>query len=322
MNRTKNNMMWLVWLSIPLALVTLLVIAGAAGYLFYVDSQYDQAVFSLETREYTDAQDHLEQIPSFFKDTPDLMIYAQAGEALEQKDYYNARIFFERLGSFKDSREMLREVDYRQGVALLEAGSYAEALAMLGAISDYKDSSDKMDIACKKILGLAGEEYKNGNYDGAGRYLEILTEHKKLGDAVGKYLALIQAHEKTLEDGLKSYAEMKVLYQQLTELGDFEDAEQLRVTDPFILYRLEGKWRYGSTEYMMEFRYDAATSSWYHSDFKFDWIKDKIEDRTEFTYEKGQWVRVLRFNFTAEDTMEVVWVYGGDTEIYVYQKEK
>ena len=71
--------------------------------------------------------------------------YKAAVAALDSKDYASAIDGFTALGDYKDSKEQIKEVLYRQGKDYYEQGKYSIAFTTFSQISDYKDSANIME---------------------------------------------------------------------------------------------------------------------------------------------------------------------------------
>jgi tetratricopeptide (TPR) repeat protein len=69
--------------------------------------------------------------------------YRQAKEILDKRMFSIARDAFVELGNYKNSEEMVLEVDYQEASMLFDGGAYQPALAMFEELGEYKDSNKK-----------------------------------------------------------------------------------------------------------------------------------------------------------------------------------
>lgn len=65
--------------------------------------------------------------------------YAKANEMMTNGDYDNAKALFTALGDYENSKELVKECDYRKGNFLLATKKYTSALTALSYIPGYKD---------------------------------------------------------------------------------------------------------------------------------------------------------------------------------------
>lgn len=398
------------------ALALLLMIGGIGGYYLHNKHYYDMADTAVKSQDYDIAIGDLSKVLNIFRDSPKLMQYAQAGQALNEKNFYGAeklyeglegyrdskamitkvdyrqaqsllaqndydgaRTLFDSLGEYKDSRQMAMEAEYQkashllsQGVfhlakdlftalgdykdsrqmavetdyqkalsylkagkfadsetcfsslaqqnykdsatMLLEAkyqeaqdlnkkGDYGSALLKIEEVGGYKDSELLKNKICCSLYSEGVVSYKTGQYDEARGYFSKVESY----DKSRTYLLLITAHGKTQSDANTDVSGMRMIYDQLKDLGAFEDASYLRTSDAFIFFRLEGNWKDEEGNYFNLY-YDSAKNGWYVK-YKLPYIGGtyfRIRNRelSLGSDDKG-WNRNFLFVFLSEDKMQV-----------------
>lgn len=155
---------------------SLLVLALAAGGLFlYFDSCYGDAEDSTNGHDFKAAMAALGRVPCFFRDASALMVYAQAGDALQSGQFDSAKAYYGMLGDFRDSGNMILEAGYEQASGVLAKGNYDEAKARFTELASagYKDSASLMlEADYRKAGGLL----EGGDYDSANALYGALAE--------------------------------------------------------------------------------------------------------------------------------------------------
>ncbi len=73
--------------------------------------------------------------------------YKKAQALMDAGSYREAIQVFTNLGDYKDSPEKIQEAEYGQAQAFLDDGSYDEALDAFTALGDYQDSPQKVELA-------------------------------------------------------------------------------------------------------------------------------------------------------------------------------
>ncbi|MBQ9605176.1 MAG: hypothetical protein IJR45_07175, partial [Firmicutes bacterium] len=82
--------------------------------------------------------------------------YDEAVRDFENGAYESAKSGFEALGDYKDSMEMVKECDYRQGSLLLLNGKINSAINAFSHIRDYKNRNDVVaDLAGTAVNAIS-----------------------------------------------------------------------------------------------------------------------------------------------------------------------
>ena len=149
--------------------------------------------------------------------------YNRATELMDSDKYTEAAVLFEKLGSFKDSKELAEQC--RQGTIYITAvndmnsGEYEKAVAAFDSITDFRDSSSlknycelmleetkadelisqgKLTEALAILEKLQGEQsnvdsklnelairfYENDDFENALRALDLMTEQTESGNEI------------------------------------------------------------------------------------------------------------------------------------------
>ena len=120
----------------------------------------------------------LEKI-SGYQDSKALLMqcyYYQGLALMEQGDYEGAVAFFDQAPDLAAAQEAKKECVYRPAVALLEEGKTEEALEMLNTIADYQDAAAKIrDIRIEQAQALTETQ----DYAGAIGLLETLNANEE-----------------------------------------------------------------------------------------------------------------------------------------------
>ncbi len=259
-----------VGLWVALGCAGMLLLAGGVvggGYLYFAQS-YQAAGPLMANSQTAEAIARLKPVPDWFRDTKTLRAYIAADEKLQQGDYDAARKGFSALGDFRDARDRLTDVDYRQGGALLKSGALDEAEKLLGELAqrDYKDSAEllrearyeqakkaleagDLDGASAKLTALSG--YKDADTllgDIRYRQAKSLLEAKNYDQAQPLVDALVAAGYTGSQELAKelSYQKAVVLYNSglfaealplFKALGGYQDAEQFILECQYGLYQ-------------------------------------------------------------------------------------
>ncbi len=342
----------LITLALLLAGVMVLALAGAVGYTFYIDQQYDKAVTALEHKDYAGASGSLDSVPEFFRETPALQSYAKAGELLGRGDYDGARRQFERLKDFRDSRAMVTETDYMHTKALLESKDYQGAAGLLEGLAkqSYQDSADllletqytlagqKMEAeeyeqAVELLRRLAAKKYKDAetllpqtNYRWAvalyrgGEYAQAQTLFASLGDyeKSDTYYLLTQLQLKQYK--ANGYTSQKAAFQKLLALGDEEDYVQLLTGDDWIYILLEGRWMNGKNDFVLKRNGDGWTINYTLPYVSGEFFK--IEGSIVYLgSDQAGWNKCFQLTFSSDRIM-MVRCYKDGSEYKLYRSVK
>ena len=206
-----------------LILVLILLFIAAVGIVATIliskNNSYTAAITLLENREYDKAHDEFLKLGSF-KDSPEMVLeslYQKANAQLEENQWDNATENLTSLGDYKDSAELLEDIPYRKATLLLENNAFDEATEAFTALGDYKDSKEIVaDIPYQQACYFA----ENSMDD------EALEAFAKLGDYKD---SLTKIKDITYSKGCallreKSYQEA---YDVFCSLGDYRDSNEL-----------------------------------------------------------------------------------------------
>lgn len=104
-----------------------------------------------------------------------MMKYSSASKLFNEGKYSDAQNIYKKLGTYKNSSEMVTECDYASAKALLDQGKYDEAKQAFDKISSYKDSSS-MSNEC--IYQKATSIFNDGNYEEAKSIFDSISDYK------------------------------------------------------------------------------------------------------------------------------------------------
>lgn len=282
---------------------------NASAMLEEVD--YLQAVYILAEGNFQQAKDMFTSLGDY-KDSAQMIIesdYQKAVSSLKNGDYDNAIETFGELArsKYKDAAVLLVESKYQKIMNLCDNKNYIQAFRDLKELGNYKDSANVMIQISDILYNEAIERYRIMDYLAAESDFKIIDPYKKSSS----YLLLLSARNAP-NNGY--YSTMKDIYQHLTSLGTFEDAQLLRESDPFIFYRLQGNWHGGG--YYFNLSFDKKKNSW-NINYTLPWINGeyfRINDCTLMIgSDKKGWSKEFSFTFITENKMEVYCFKNGRT---------
>ena len=93
MLKQKKKRKW-----VPICILGALGIA-AGCYFGWVEYNYQKAVEYAEAQYFDQAVESIKKVPVFFKDSPDLTLYAYAGQQMKQGHFDTAKSTFSDLGA-------------------------------------------------------------------------------------------------------------------------------------------------------------------------------------------------------------------------------
>ncbi len=315
-----------------------------------------------------------------------LVAYVDAGQLMAERKYGEANAAFEKLSGYLNADEMAKESNYRHAVQYADANDFDNAISIMTALSkmNYKDSAEKLlEIQYRNGVYLLQEkgdfkaaskifsQLSKAGYDGAEEmenetqylwafdlvekefytdayrkfasirdyadvedcldalsewmylegqtlyYAESFSEAKELFECISsyadskKYITLIDAR------GYSAWTDPEGTAEKLVDIFYFEDAAELLVSDTDIAcYFLLGNWRTsnGSYYFKMELSDDDEYSFW--SSYNLPWyggsfiIEDGIYSVSNDSYEdKPQYM----FTLLTPDSMEVYCYKNGTT---------
>lgn len=111
--------------------------------------------------------------------------YAQAEEALLERDYDRSVLIFKALGDYRDSAARVEEAlearnaaDYAQAEGLLAEKDYDGAIAAFEALGDYRDSAARAEALPEEVWASAQTLIREGKGDEALAYLLQIRRYK------------------------------------------------------------------------------------------------------------------------------------------------
>lgn len=150
------------------------------------EQRYTAAMEQLDAGNYSEAMELFGEI-DWYKDSQQAITYADAMLSMNDGKYTAAEAAFSGLEDFRDSAEMLLEIEYRRAVDLLENENYDEAAAKFEKLGDYKDAADKLketnySYGCAV---LADEDYLQASeiFEALGDYQDSSEKYQEAKDA-------------------------------------------------------------------------------------------------------------------------------------------
>lgn len=329
---------------------------GALGVFLYFGGEYSRAEDRVAAKDFVGAQQCLLKVPAFYKDSPQLMDYAQAGAALADKKFDRAKAYYVSLGDYRDARALQSEADYRKAGALLDASDfngakalyaalaqknykdsaamvseadyraatafyakndYKNALDAYSALGNYKDSKERLSGITNELFSNAVSDYRKGSYEAARSGFLLVAGYNE--DAK-KYIYLIDAHSVTVGESRYDYVHIKEIYDNLLLVGNMEDAMALKMSDVFMPYFLEGTWLYSDGSPCLSVTHPAAATGWmvdgYHLDRSYKFENGNLYRITN----DSTWVVDVTFLYVDDNTCEAT-LYG-PTQTYIIHRQK
>ena len=197
------------------SLVALIVLFAAAYF-----TTYQLAKKAADKQNYEQAQKLL-FLPDLTRlHDSDLCDYVNAQKAFDTGDYETAKELFEKLGDYKESRQLYRESVYRSAEELRKNGKYDEAKALFETL-DSQNYSDSADQVLETVYQKAEAVLKYGEFDEAIALFEDLKDkhYKDADERLNE--AVYQKAEDAAEKG-KTYTALE-LFRKLAE-ANYKDA--------------------------------------------------------------------------------------------------
>ena len=182
----------------------------------YADSEYRirqaQANRAYETGELATSLALYADLPEAYQDHADdfLAMYNEAVALMDAGSYDEAMAAFAHLQPYGDSEAQLNEAVYRKAASLAASADYDGAIALYEELGEYRDS--RMLVAQLKAEAL----YAAGNYAEAWLAYAVLPEGYQTHS--GDYAAMYDAATALLEDG--SYEDASAAFAALGEYRD------------------------------------------------------------------------------------------------------
>lgn len=168
--------------------------------------------------------------------------YNHAIEAYNQGSYLEAINSFSEIEDYKDAKHQLGCSYAKYTVQLLEQKNYEEAVSSIVQLNRYNDKNDELlelaNSAYEKAFSEAIILSNNGDYHAALSIFDVTPGKDK--DKYIEYCDIATELTQSLEK--KNLTE---LYQKITALNDFNDAEKLIDSDPTLskIKSWEGTWK-------------------------------------------------------------------------------
>lgn len=140
--------------------------------VFIPMKKYDQAMTLYNNNELVAAKDIFTEITDY-KNSSDMIVeieYLLADGMLKNEKYLEAAELYDKIGEYKDSRIKMSECYYKEGMRLFEELSYDKAAEYFVLSEDFEDSKEKY-ILCNYSLGETHFESR-GYADAVGYYIK------------------------------------------------------------------------------------------------------------------------------------------------------
>ena len=229
--------------------------------------------------------------------------YDEAVALLESGDFEGAKEQFKDLGSYNDSKDMVKECDYRLAQSHVDAKNYIEAYELYDDLGNYKDSSVKMSNLKYNLYKEGISYYSLNSYDAAKEYFNYTIGYDRTND----YLTLIDAHQGKLNDFTKLY-----------DILDLADSKKVLI-DKYAFSFLTGRWESSNGKYLSF--YKENDTSCCESNMKAAEGKNwKIEDGVHYVGDATNgWKKV--WSYTIENKNEIKVYNFSDFEHYTLKRK-
>ena len=278
---------------------------------------------------------------------PDLVAYIDAGQLLENREYAKSAEAFDALGDYEDAEELTNESNYRLALQYADKNDFSKSITLLEKLnkSGYGDSREKIKEVQYRWAWSLIEEGKYidayekledlGNYSDAQETIASLTEliyaeaqvlyskqqhkeAKKLFNFVSpyadskKYLTLINAW-----DG-GGWDDPDQTVEDLIDLFYFEDATDLLLAHGMYACRfLLGTWRTSGGGYYFKMEKAKGDDYEFWCSYNLPWFDGgsfEIDDGTYFvTLSSGEYKEMYEFTLLTPNSMEVYCYKNGST---------
>lgn len=278
---------------------------------------------------------------------PDLVAYIDAGQLLESREYAKAAETFDDLGNYEDAKDLTNESNYRLALQYADKNDFSKSITLLEKLSKngYGDSREKIkEVQYRWAWSLidegkyidAYEKLENlGNYSDAKETISALTEliyveaqvlyseqkHKEAKNLFNfvspyadskKYLTLINAW-----DG-GGWNDPDQTVEDLVDLFYFEDATDLLLAhDMYACRFLLGTWRTSGGGYYFKMEKAKGDDYEFWCSYNLPWFEGdsfEIDDGTYFvTLSSGENKEMYEFTLLTPNSMEVYCYKNGST---------
>ena len=154
-------------------------------------------------------------LPAAYQDHANdfVTMYIDAAALMDGGSYDEAIAAFTKLGNYSDSKTQINEAAYRKACALMAAGNRNDAETLLSGLNGYKDSKNL-------IAQMAADmQYENGDYAAAWDAYAALPEAYQTHSA--DYAEMYSAAETLLKDG--SYDEAAAAFTTISPYSNAAD---------------------------------------------------------------------------------------------------
>lgn len=159
---------------IVIVIVLILVLVTLYFTILIPNKQYDEAMKLYNDKQYEQAKMKFNELGDYkdSKEKQTEITYKYATELFNAKDYSNAEIEFSKIPEYKDSSERIKESIYQNATELLKNKDYTNAAWNFLRLDNYKDSKDRVI----EIYNLFGEKdvIYFGKYNGSPIAWQIL----------------------------------------------------------------------------------------------------------------------------------------------------
>lgn len=122
--------------------------------------------------------------------------YKKAIASMEKGDYYSAKEAFDKISTYKDSKELINECNFNIAISLRDSGQIDEAVDIFNSLSNVKDCSAELK-ECDYLKAIA--VYEDGDLSTAKSVFLKMPKYKDSS----KYLSQIQ--EKEMQEAISLF---------------------------------------------------------------------------------------------------------------------
>lgn len=143
--------------------------------------------------------------------------YIRASNLLTNKDYESAILQFQDLGDYKNSKQMINEVNYQKAIDLVYSQKYDDSIAIFTNLGDYKDSKEFITATkFQKAVDLLAQK----------KYDDSIAIFSSLGNDE-KYTEYIKEAKYQKAQDFLSSSKYDETIQTLLDLADYKNSKEL-----------------------------------------------------------------------------------------------
>lgn len=202
-----------------MVLLAAIAIAIAFMYREYRTYNYEQAVTFMGNEDYENAKIHFEKLGTY-KDCPSYILLISAIESFQEGEYQDAIDVVEELGDFPPAKTWLQKMKYVYGKQLYAQENYKLAVEYFLQIEGYEDSGT---LLCQYISALAQQYYDSGEYSLAIKYYSDLVDRKYAGAQNGLNKSQLAYGKQLLDSG--NYTDAADVFSGLVVQG-YDEAQE------------------------------------------------------------------------------------------------